>query len=168
MNAHPIYRNDPCHPPKVLMIARLVHRNSRSVPWANEEALALLGEQGSTSHDISPRTSKSSSPPEGQDSRILRGYYGAKGIGDPGPFHIKPVAHAEEEEMSKDEQRKSRPPGYAAEDNPVLGEPRSRKGEVPRHQGESPRGFQWKAQAPWASHRGMVEKQSQERPPPLH
>ena len=62
---------------------------------------------------------------------------GAKGIGDPGPFHIKPMAHAEEEEMSEGEQRKSRPLGYAAKDNLVLGKPRSRKGEVPRHQGES-------------------------------
>ena len=121
------------------MTARLVHRNTRSVPWTNEETLALLREQGSTGHDIGPRTSKSSSPPEELDSRILRGYCGVKGIGDPGPFHIKPMAHAEEEEMSKDEQRKSRPPGCAAEDDLVLGRPRSQKGEVPRHQGESPK-----------------------------
>ena len=121
------------------MTARLVHRNARSVPWTNEETLALLREQGLTGHDIGPRTSKSSSPPEELDSRILRGYCGAKGIDDPSPFHIKPMAHAEEEEMSEDEQRKSRPPGYAAEDNLILSKPRSRKGEVPRHQGESPR-----------------------------
>ena len=94
------------------MTARLVHRNAKSVPWTNEEALALIGEQGSTSHDIGPRTSKSSSLPKEPDSRILRGYCGVKRIGDPGPFHIKPMAHAEEEEMSEDEQRKSRPPGY--------------------------------------------------------
>ena len=85
----------------------------------------LLGEQGSTSHDISPRTSKSSSPLEEPNSRILRGSCGAKGIGNPGPFHIKPMAYTEEEEMSDDEQRKSRPPGYAVEDDPVLGKPRS-------------------------------------------
>ena len=59
--------------------------------------------------------------------------YGAKGIGNPGLFHIKRMAHAEEEEMSEDEQIKSRLPGYAAEDDPVLDKPRSRKGEVPRH-----------------------------------
>ena len=64
---------------------------------------------------------------------------GAKGFGDPGPFHIKPLAHAEEEEMSEDEQRKSRLPGYTAEDNPVLRRPRSRQGKAPRHQGQSPR-----------------------------
>ena len=107
------------------MIARLVHQNGRNVPWAGEEALALIGGQDPTGHDTDPRTSKSSSPPDEPDSRILRGYCGAKGIGDPGPFHIKLMAHVEEKEMSEDEQRKSRLPGYTAEDNPVLGEPRS-------------------------------------------
>ena len=85
------------------MTARLVHRNARSLPWTNEETLELLREQGSTGHDIDPRTSKSSSSPEGLNSRILRGYCGAKGIGDPDPFHIKPMAHAEEEEIFEDE-----------------------------------------------------------------
>ena len=99
---------------------------------------------------------------------VANDYCEAKGIDDPGPFHIKPMILAEEEEMSDDEQRKSRLPGYAAEDDPVLGEPRSRTGEVPPHLGESPRVSQWKAQAPWNSHRGMVEKQSQERPSPPH
>ena len=32
---------------------------------------------------------------------------GAKGSGDPGSFHIRPMAHAEEEEMSKNEQKES-------------------------------------------------------------
>ena len=89
--------------------------------------------QGSTGHDIGPRISKSSSSPEKLDSKILRGYCGAKGIGDPGPFHINPTAHAEEKEMSEDEQKKFRLPRYTAEDNLVLGKPRSQKGEVPRH-----------------------------------
>ena len=118
---------------KVLMTAHLVHQNARSVPWAGEEALALIGEQGSTDHDVGPRTSKSSSPPEEPKSRILGIYCGAKRFGDPDPFHIKPAAYAEKEGMPKDEQRKSRLPGYIAEDNPVLGEPRSRKGKAPRH-----------------------------------
>ena len=148
MNVHPVYRSDPRHPPKLLMTACLVHRNARSLPWTNEETLALLREQGSTGHDIGPRTSKSFSTPEEPNSRILRGYCGTKGIGDPGPFHIKPMAHAEEEEMSEDEQRKSRPPGYTTKDNLVLGRPRSLKGEVPRHQGESPKASQWKSQVP--------------------
>ena len=115
------------------MTVRLIHRNTRSVPWANEEALALLREQGSTDHDIGPRTSKSSSPLEELDSRILRGYCGAKGIGDPNLSHIKPMAHAKEEEVSEDEHRKSRLSGHTAKDNPILGEPRSRKRKLPRH-----------------------------------
>ena len=129
------------------MTARLVHQNGRSVPWVGEEALALIGGQDPTGHDTNPRTSKSSSPPEEPDSRILRGYCRAKGIGDPDPFHIKLMAHAEEKEMFVDEQKKSRLLGYTAEDNPVLGEPRSRKEKVPCHQGESPRVSQRKAQA---------------------
>ena len=52
---------------------------------------------------------------------------GAKGFGNLNPFHIKPKAHAEEEEMPKDEQRRSKLPGDVAEENPVFGEPRSRK-----------------------------------------
>ena len=33
---------------------------------------------------------------------------GAEGCGNPSPFHIKPKAHAEEEEMSEDERRRSK------------------------------------------------------------
>ena len=77
-----------------------------------------------TSHGEAPRTSKPSSPSEEPDSRILKGYCEAKGCGNPDPFHIKPKAHAEEEEMSEDEQRRSKLLGSVAEDNPVLGESR--------------------------------------------
>ena len=108
----------------------LVRRNARSVPWAGEEALAPTGEQNSTGHDISPRTSKSSFLFEEPSSRILRGYCGAKGSGDFGPFHVKPKAHTEEEEMSEDEQRRSKLLEDIAEDNLVLDEPRSRKEKV--------------------------------------
>ena len=73
-------------------------------------------------------------------------YCGDKEFGDPGPFHIKPKAHAEEEEMSEDEQRRFKLPGYITEDNPVLGKPRSRKEKAARHQGQSPRVSQRKAQ----------------------
>ena len=52
-------------------------------------------------------------------------YYGVKGIGDPSPFHIKPMAHVEKEKMSEDEQRRSKLLGDVAENNPVLGELRS-------------------------------------------
>ena len=77
------------------------------------------GGQDSTDRDIGPRTSKSFSPPEEPDSRILRGYCGAKEFGNPGLFHIKPKAHAEEAEMPNDEQRRSKLPGDIAEDNSV-------------------------------------------------
>ena len=80
-----------------------------------------------TSHDEAPRTSKPSSLFEELDSRIFRGYYEAKGFGNPDPFHIKPKAHAEKEEMSEDEQRRSKLLGDVAEDHPILGELRLQK-----------------------------------------
>ena len=85
------------------MTMRLVRRSTRSVSWVDEENLAPIGKQDSTGHDVGPRTSKSSSLFEDSDSRILRGYYGAKGSGDSGPFDIKPKAHAKEEEMPENE-----------------------------------------------------------------
>ena len=94
--------------------------------------MAPIGEQESTGHDIGLRTSKSFSSSEESGSRILKGYCRAKGSRDSSPFHIKPKAHAEEEEMPEDEQRESRLPGYTAEDDPVLGRPKSRKGKAPR------------------------------------
>ena len=133
MNTHSVYQSDPRHPIKVLITVHLVRRNARSVPWAGEEALAPIGEQDSIGPDIGPRISKSSFSPEEPGSRILRGYYGAKRSGDSSTFHIRPMAHAEEEEMSDDEQRESRLPGYTAKDDPVLDKPKSRKGKTPRH-----------------------------------
>ena len=65
--------------------------------------------------------------------------------------------------MSEEKQRKSRLPGYTAEDDPVLGKPESRKGKAPRRQRQSPRASQRKFQVQWASHRSMVEKQFQEK-----
>ena len=141
----------------------LVRRNARSVPWAGENALAPIGEQDSISHDIGPRASKPSSPSEEPGNRILRGYCGAKGSKDSGPFHIKSKAHAKEKEMSKDEQRESKLPGYTAKDNPVLDRPKPRKGKVPRSQRQSLQASQTKFRAQWASHRSIVEKQFQEK-----
>ena len=85
------------------MTMRLVHQSARSMSWVDEETLALIRKQDSTGHDVGPRTSKSSSPSEDPDSRILRGYCGVEGSGDSGPFDIKPKAHAEKEEVLKDE-----------------------------------------------------------------
>ena len=116
------------------MTVHLVHRNTKSMPWASEEALASIGEQDSTGHDIGSRTSKSSSPSEEPGSRILRGYCGAKGSMDSDPFYIKPKAHVEEEEMPEDKQKESRLPGYTAKDDPILGRPKSQKGKTPRRQ----------------------------------
>ena len=66
-------------------------------------------------------------------------FCGAKGSKDSGPFHIKPKAHAEKEEMPENEQRESRLPGYTAKDDPVLDRPKSRKGKTPHRQRQSPR-----------------------------
>ena len=60
---------------------------------------------------------------------ILRGYCGVKGSRDSDPFHIKPKTHVEEEEVPEDERGEARLLGYTAEDDPVLGRPKSRKGE---------------------------------------
>ena len=68
------------------------------------------------------------------DYNIYIYIFGAKRSRDPGLFHIKPKAHAEKEEMPEDEQRESRLPRYIAEDDFVLGRPKSRKGKVPRRQ----------------------------------
>ena len=78
------------------MAMHLVHRNTRSVPWVAEETLVHVRGQDSTDHDVSSRMSKSPSPFESTDSKILRGYCGAKGSGDSGLSDIKPKAHAEE------------------------------------------------------------------------
>ena len=70
--------------------------------------------------------------------------------------------------MSEDEQRRFKLLGYIAEDNPVLDKPRSRKEKVARHQGQSPRASQRKAQVQWASHGSIVEEQFQEMLSPPH
>ena len=62
-------------------------------------------------------------------------YCGVKEFGNPGPLHTKSKAHAEEEEMSEDERRRSELPGDVAEDNSILGKPRSQKEKATRPQG---------------------------------
>ena len=84
------------------MTMHLIRRSASCVSWVDEETLAPIGKQDLTGHDVGPRTSKSLSPTEDPDSRILRGYCGAKGSGDSGPFDIKPKAQAEEEEVLED------------------------------------------------------------------
>ena len=101
------------------------------------------GGQDSTGRDIGPRTSKSSSSLVEPDNKILKGYCGAKGFGNPGPFHIKPKAHAKEEEMSEDDYKLLRD---VAEDRIVLGKPRSWKEKAAHHQRQPRRASQGKAQ----------------------
>ena len=78
-----------------------------------------------TSHDESRRTLKPSSLSEESNSRILRGYCGFKELSSLDPLHTESKAHAKEEEIPEDEQRESKQPRDIAEDNLVLGQPRS-------------------------------------------
>ena len=73
--------------------------------------------------------------------------YGVKEFGNPGPLYTKPKTHAEEEEMPEDEQRKPKLPRNIAEDNLVLGQPRSKKGRAARRRRQPPRASQEKGQA---------------------
>ena len=142
--------------PRILKRSVSLHKSINDgapcAPKCQEHALGRRrgsgahGGQDSTGRDIGLRTSKSSSPPEEPGSRILRGYCGVKEFGNPSPFHIKPKAHAEEEEMPEDERRRSKLLGDVVKDNPVLGKPRSRKEKATHHQGRSPRPSQGKAQ----------------------
>ena len=86
-------------------------------------------------------------------------YCGAQGFDNLDPFHIKPKAHTEEEEMSEDERRRSKLPGDVAGDNPILGELRSRKEKAACHQGQSPKASQGKVQVQRDSHERIVEEQ---------
>ena len=70
------------------MAMRLVRRNARNAPWITEKALMPVRKQSLIDRVIGPRMSKPYSPSEISDSRILRGYCGAKGFGRPDPFQI--------------------------------------------------------------------------------
>ena len=80
---------------------------------------------------------------------------GPEGFRGFGPFHLKPKAHAEEEEVSGDEWRESRLSECTAEDDPVLGRPKSWEKITPQLPGTSTRGSQKRFQAIWASHKGI-------------
>ena len=95
-------------------------------------------------------------------------YCGAEGFGKPGPFHIKPKAHAEEEETSEDEQGRSKLLGDIAKDHPVLGQPRSPKEKAAHPQRQPSQSSQTKGPTQWASYGGMVEEQFHERLSPPH
>ena len=81
----------------------LVRRNARNVPWIIEETLVPVRRQSSLDRVIGPRASKSSSPSEVSDNRILRGYCGAKGPGYLGPFRIISLRAQPRRKTSKDD-----------------------------------------------------------------
>ena len=81
------------------------------------------GGQDLTSHDRGPMSPKPSSPSEESDSRILRGYCGAKEFDNPGPLYTGPNTHAKEGETAEDKQRKPKWPRNVAEDDLALGIP---------------------------------------------
>ena len=62
----------------------------------------------------------------------------AKESSNPNPFHIRPKAHVDEEEMSEDERRRFQMPRDIAEDNPVLEKLRSRKTEITEGESGTP------------------------------
>ena len=70
------------------MVMRLVRQNAKNVPWITEKTLAPERRQSPINCVIGSGMSKSSSPFEVPDSRILRGYCGAEGPGYPGLFRI--------------------------------------------------------------------------------
>ena len=88
------------------------------------------------------------------------GLEGSRGFG---PFHFKPKAHAKEEEVPKDKWRESRLRECTADDDPVLGNPKSQERKAPRCPRQSSWGSQKRFQALRARHRSMVEKQPQEK-----
>ena len=63
---------------------------------------------------------------------------GPEGFRGFGPFHFKPKAHVEEEEMPEDERREFRLPECTSKDDPVLGRPKSQERKAPRRPRQSP------------------------------
>ena len=68
------------------MVMRLVRRNTKNVPWITEETLVPVRRESSIDRVIGLRMSKSSSPSEVSDSRILRAIVGPKDLGAPAHF----------------------------------------------------------------------------------
>ena len=61
--------------------------------------------------------------------------------------------------MSEDEQRRSELPGDVAEDNFVIGKPKSRKEKAAHHQGQFPKASQGKTQVQQDNYRRIMEEQ---------
>ena len=78
--------------------------------------------QSLASRDIGPTLPKPSSPSEGPDSRILRGYCGARELVTPTHFALGPRPEPRRD-IAEDIQWKSKWPRDIAEDDFVLGIP---------------------------------------------
>ena len=132
--------------------------------------LGLDMEWAEVSRSFWPHNSPSNPPPcpRSRATWFWGAIMGLKGSRDFNPFHIKPKAHAEEVEVPEDKWRESRLPEYTAEDDLVLGRPKSQKGKAPHHQRQSPRRSQRRFRAQWVSHRSMVEKQPQKKLSPSY
>ena len=82
----------PCIPKQFASFYKSINNSAPRTSKRQEHALGRRrgsgahGGQDSTGRDIGQRTSKSSSPSEELDSRILRGYYEAKRIWQPRPI----------------------------------------------------------------------------------
>ena len=72
---------------------------------------------------------KPSSLSEESDSRILRGYCGAKEFDNPGPLCTGPKARAEKGEITEDGQRKPKWLRNVAEDDPTPSIPNPKRRE---------------------------------------
>ena len=84
---------------------------------------------------------------------------GLKDLAKPSPFHIKPKAHAEKEEMFEDELGRLKLLRGVTEDHPVLGQPRSLKGKAAHPQTQPFQSSQTKGPIQWDSYGGVVEEQ---------
>ena len=104
---------------------RILKRQKRAL--GKRRGSGIHGGQDSTGRDIGPRTSKSSSLPEESDSRILRGYCGAEEFGNLTHFISSPRPTLRRKKCPRTNEKGPKLPGGVAEDNPVLGKPRSRK-----------------------------------------
>ena len=85
------------------------------------------GGQDLTSHDRGPMSPKPSSLSEESDSRILRGYCGAKELSNPDPLCTGPKARTEEGKMPDDARRKPKHSRDDAENDLVLSTPDPRR-----------------------------------------
>ena len=124
------------------------------VRW--NKTLAPIGKQDSIGYDLGPRTSKSSSPPEEPGSIILKGYCGAQKVLEVSAHSISnPRSTSRRKKCPGTKRKESKLPEHIAEEDPVLGKPKSWEKKLPHRSRTSTRGSPKRFQAIWASHRGI-------------